>query len=244
MRPFLDYKNSPMCFRSSRLQLLPARSHFGFMGLTMQGSRSWKWEDLFRPFLRVHRTTPTQSSSEPDLCVMRNKGLEMKVAYHSPDVLRIRVVSAKAEWLFLGPAGTHENFGGDLEQDFLIYWGYTRMQSLLSAKELLSKTDGAAAVFLSKRNEIVSDGSGYKMKLSKGVNDFALAAGYEPELAELRGRAATALADDIEDVIARNRKDWKPILKAVPSPASTKLKSKALEAVWTIETCGILPHPG
>ncbi len=243
MSSFLDYTSCPMAFRSSRLQLLPSRSHFGFMGLTFQGSRSWIWEDLFRPFLRVHRTSPTKTISEPDLCVMRNKGLEMKVAYHSPDTIRIRVHAEKADWLFLGPAGSHENFGGDLEQDFLIYWGFTRLQSLSpGGKELLSKTEGATAVFLSARAAIISDSSGYKIKLAKGVNDFALSVGYETELAELRRRAAAALREDIERVITRNRKDWKTLLAAAPLPAGTKLKAKALEATWTIEACGILPE--
>jgi hypothetical protein len=242
MRSFLDYKSCPMAFRASRLQLLPSRSHFGFMGLSFQGSRNWVWEDLFRPFLRVHRATPTKTISEPDLCVMRNKGIEMKVAYHSPDTIRIRVHAAKSDWLFLGPAGTHHNFGGILEQDFLIYWGFSRMQTLCDDHELLAKTEGAAAVFLSARAAIVSDGSGYKIKLAKGLNDFALSVGYEAEISELRGHAATALGEDIERLITRNRADWRKILAAAPLPVGAKLQPKALEAVWTIEACGILPE--
>ena len=239
---FLDFSANPMAFRASRLQLLPSRSHFGFMGLTFQGSRNWVWEDLFRPFLRVHRTSPTETVSEPDLCVMRNTGLEMTVAYHSPDTLRIRVESAKADWLYLGPAGSHDNFGGDLEQDFLIYWGFTRMQSLSGKNEVVAKTDGAVALFRSARAAIMADGSGYKIRLAKGVNDFSLSAGYATELDELRQRALAALGEDIEAVIARNRSDWKTLLTAAPLPTSPKLRDKVREAVWTIEAAGILPE--
>lgn len=230
-----------MLFRSSRLQLVPSSGFLGFTSASFQGKRPWKFENFFRPFLRIHRTTPTSVSSEPDLCTLTNEGIRLRVLFHSPDTLRIVIDADREEALFLGPAGEHENFGGVLEQEFLIYSGFTRYQSA-EGSDVIAKANGSAAVFHSPENEMVFLGSGYRVQLHKGSNHFALAAGYEEELPELKKRAAQARSTDPEVLIQANAAEWDQIFTAETGAPEPRYRRKYRQAIWTIEASTFAPE--
>ncbi|HEY9250200.1 MAG TPA: hypothetical protein VIO38_13755, partial [Rariglobus sp.] len=186
----------PMIFGRSRLQLVPppSSSLAGFTSLNFQGRRNWKWETFFRPFLRIESadTEIAPLLAGPDRCTQTGSDYALEITLRGPDTLEIRVRAAREMWMHLGPCGTHENYGGLVEQEFLVFWGNSRGQSLEGA-DIICRIEGSAAVLHAPGNTVDASVSGYRVKLRAGENRFTLAAGDEAEVEALRIKAHACL---------------------------------------------------
>jgi hypothetical protein len=224
--PILDH---PMIFRDSRLQLVPPRDNAftGFTSLSFQGRRNWKWETFFRPFLRIETKSVAVPPlfAEPDRCHQTGENFILNVIRHSADTLQITVQASEEVWMYLGPSGTHENYGGLVEQEFLVFWGNARWQTL-EGSDIVCRVESSAAVFHAPGNTIEGGISGHRIRLHIGENRFAVAAGNDDEISALKQRA----------LLACNRLPSGPHL-GIPDLATTYNR-----AIWTIASSTFAPE--
>ncbi|MFH1498728.1 MAG: hypothetical protein ABII82_12985 [Verrucomicrobiota bacterium] len=229
--PLLDH---PMIFGRSRLQLVPppTRSFAGFTSLNFQGRRNWKWETFFRPFLRIE-TSDTETApliAGPDRCSQTGGDYAWETFLRGPDLLEIRVRAEREMWMHLGPCGTHENYGGLVEQEFLVFWGNSRGQSFEDS-DIVCRVEGSAVVFHAPGSEVDATVSGYRVKLQAGENRFAVAAGDEAELEALKTKAHACLGEavSVDEYVWRAR-------------GITGLATVRERAIWTIASSTFEPE--
>lgn len=226
-----DVLDHPMIFGRSRLQLVPppSASFAGFTSLNFQGRRNWKWETFFRPFLRIETGDAEIAplTAGPDRCTQTGGDYALEVVLRGPDVLEIRVRTTRELWMHLGPCGTHENYGGVVEQEFLVFWGNSRGQSL-EGSDIVCRVEGSAAVLHVPGNAVEASVSGCRVKLHAGENRFMLAAGDETEIEALKARAHACEGEAADDV-------WKA--RGVVGLATARER-----AIWAIAASSFEPE--
>lgn len=228
----LNFRAHHLLFRDSQVFLNPSESFIGYRALEMTGLTGWSFRTLSRPFLRVNcRPDPDLEQSAPDHYVQGGSGVTLTTSFHSPDVLRFEFDCAEPRELFVGPACDFKNFGGVLEQEFLICWGHGDNQSATEHGIRLHHED-VTGILATGALEAEVTHSGVKLTLPTGRCVLALAVGPADDEAALGPRAEAALTE-VRD--SANEAFWDERITKLPaaSPAET---GKAIEAIWAIES--------
>jgi hypothetical protein len=229
----INYDSVPFCLRDSSVMLRPSQSFLGFTAAYAQGAL-WRWDNLFRPFLRIAGAARESIEGEPDRCEMRGGGCRLRAVTAAADTILFEVECPAAVDVMIGPSGDHENFGGILEQEFMIYWGFTELQEG-GGREIRVRHHSSTAVFLAEKAGLVARAAGWMIPLEAGIHRFALAVGMDADFDTLRRRAEEALARDADRLVQQHRTDWERLFARLPATEDARLRAKAEEAVWTME---------
>ncbi len=237
MENSLDFRSHHILYRDSQLLLNPAESFIGFRALEVTGQSGWTFRTLSRPFLRINcRPRPELEDSAPDRYVQGADGVKLTTSFYAPDVLRFEFDCTEARELFVGPACDFKNFGGVLEQEFLICWGHGANQEAKSHGIRMEHTDMAGVL---ATGSLVPEGthSGSKLKLPAGKTVLALAVGPLESVAKLGPLAEEAIRTSHD---AENLEFWKTRTQKLPECSDAE-RAKAVEAIWAIESSNNSP---
>ncbi len=237
MENSLDFRSHHILYRDSQLLLNPAESFVGFRALEVTGQTGWTFRTLSRPFLRINRRPlPEIEDSAPDGYVQGGDGVKLTTSFHSPDVLRFEFECTEPQELFVGPACDFKNFGGVLEQEFLICWGHGANQETSTYGIRMEHTD-MVGVLATGNLKPQSTHSGSSLTLPIGRTNLALAVGPLQDESTLGPKAEAALSESRD---TENQDFWQGLTDRIPTCSDAE-RAKAVEAIWAIESSNNRP---
>ena len=237
MNNSLNFRKHHILYRESGIILNPAESFVGFRALEMTGKEGWSYRTLSRPFLRINkRPLPELECAEPDCYTQGAEGVNLTTEFFEPNVLRFEIECAAPTEIYIGPACDFTNFGGVIEQEFLICWGHGANQTELSNGIRMEHTD-VVGILATGSLKAEATHSGFKIQLPAGKSTLALACGENEDESSLPAKADAAIQSSNAAV---NKAFWEERSAQLPA-ASEAEQAKGVEAIWVVESSTTKP---
>lgn len=240
----MDIKKHHILSRDSRMFMLQSNAYPGFRSLDVLGPKNWEWNTMFRPFLRAGRAIgEPEQTIKPDDYTLKNGENSIRIIRHSKDSMKAIISLPEADRVLMGPCGTFRNFGGNIEQEFLVFNGFQKMAEISAPDTLRSVNNSTVCIVKAASGTWKTNGSGYYIDLPAGETEFGIAIGYENQ-DNIESIADKALQADTESLTAENAAYWGRLFESIPSETKDQEREKAEEAIWVINGSELAPEGG